>query len=117
MWKAIWPGTFVEENNLAKYISRLRKLLDSGGEITIETLPKHGYRFSAEVSELIQPAEKTILEKRTTRRLTMRVEEDFGEVPALPSPKHKAFPRLVFLTILGVIGVAVTVGLIWLWRQ
>jgi TolB-like protein/DNA-binding winged helix-turn-helix (wHTH) protein/Flp pilus assembly protein TadD len=81
MLETIWPGIFVEENNLAKYVSRLRKLLDSGSEITIETLPKHGYRFSAEVSQIIQPAEETILEKRTTRRLTVRVEEDFGEAP------------------------------------
>ena len=85
MMEFIWPGTFVEENNLAKYVSRLRKLLSSGGEITIQTLPKHGYRFSAEVNEIIQPAEETILEKRTTRRLTVRVEDDFDEKPLAPS--------------------------------
>ena len=76
MLERIWPGTFVEENNLAKYVSRLRKLLSSGGEITIETLPKHGYRFSAQVDELIKPAEETVLEKRTVRRVTVAYQKD-----------------------------------------
>jgi TolB-like protein/DNA-binding winged helix-turn-helix (wHTH) protein/Tfp pilus assembly protein PilF len=79
MMEKIWPDTFVEENNLAKYVSRLRRLLSAGSEITIETLPKHGYRFSANVNEVFQPVEETILEKRTKRRVTVRVEEDFGE--------------------------------------
>jgi TolB protein len=117
MLEAIWPGTFVEENNLAKYISRLRKLLDNGGEITIETLPKHGYRFSAEVNQIIQPAEETILEKRTTRRLTMRVEEDFGEAPLALPPKRRAFPARIFLTALVLIGLAATAALLWFWRH
>src|SRR5690242_18557731 len=84
MMEKIWPDTFVEDNNLAKYVSRLRRLLSSGDEITIETLPKQGYRFSANVSELFRPAEETILEKRTTRRVTVRVEEDFGEKQLTP---------------------------------
>jgi DNA-binding winged helix-turn-helix (wHTH) protein len=67
MMEKIWPDTFVEENNLAKYVSRLRRLLSAGSEITIETLPKHGYRFSANVNEVFQPVEETILEKRTKR--------------------------------------------------
>ena len=117
MLETIWPGIFVEENNLAKYVSRLRKLLNPSGEISIETLPKHGYRFSAEVSEIIQPAEETILEKRTTRRLMMRVQEDFGETPLALPAKRAVLPRKTFFTILVLIGLAATIGLIWLWRQ
>ena len=49
--KQIWPDSFVEENNLADNISRLRKTLGEGdnGEKFIETVPKRGYRFVAEV--------------------------------------------------------------------
>ena len=49
--KAVWPDTFVEENNLADNISRLRKALGEGenGQKFIETVPKRGYRFVAEV--------------------------------------------------------------------
>ncbi len=50
----IWPNTFVEEANLAKNISILRKIL--GGEQSgqyIETIPKRGYRFVAVVREVL----------------------------------------------------------------
>lgn len=46
--KSIWPDTFVEEGNLALNISLLRKALDAGGPY-IETVPRRGYRFIAEV--------------------------------------------------------------------
>src|SRR5215208_1066621 len=50
--KVVWPGTFVEENNIADNISRLRKALNDGahGQQFIETVPRRGYRFVAEVT-------------------------------------------------------------------
>src|SRR5918999_14945 len=47
----VWPDSFVEENNLAQNISALRKALGegSGGQKFIETVPKRGYRFVADV--------------------------------------------------------------------
>lgn len=50
LMRAIWPDTFVEENNLAVNISALRKLF--GTDHYIETVPKAGYRFVAEVRKL-----------------------------------------------------------------
>ncbi|NOT59083.1 MAG: hypothetical protein HOP19_02540, partial [Acidobacteria bacterium] len=49
--KTVWPDSFVEENNLADNISKLRKALGEGenGQKFIETVPKRGYRFVAEV--------------------------------------------------------------------
>jgi DNA-binding winged helix-turn-helix (wHTH) protein len=40
--KAVWPDSFVEENNLADNISKLRKALGDGenGQRCIETVPK-----------------------------------------------------------------------------
>ncbi len=51
LMKAVWPDSFVEENNLTDNISRLRKALGEGenGQKFIETIPKRGYRFVAEV--------------------------------------------------------------------
>ena len=46
---ALWPGTFVEEANLSFQISTLRKALGDGASEWIETIPKHGYRFTADV--------------------------------------------------------------------
>jgi TolB-like protein/DNA-binding winged helix-turn-helix (wHTH) protein/Tfp pilus assembly protein PilF len=65
MMGALWRDSFVEESNLAKQISRLRKILNSDGEQFIETLPKHGYRFSADLRLTIPVAEEPlILERR-----------------------------------------------------
>ena len=46
---ALWPDTIVEEANLSFQISTLRKALSDGEAQWIETIPKHGYRFSADV--------------------------------------------------------------------
>src|SRR5262249_26509381 len=52
--KKVWPDTFVEEANLASNISLLRKTLGDGenGHRYIETVPKRGYRFVADVKKL-----------------------------------------------------------------
>src|SRR5215218_6021812 len=50
MLTEIWEGSFVEENNLAQNISLLRKVLGENSDTKfIETVPKFGYRFIAEV--------------------------------------------------------------------
>jgi len=52
--QTIWPNTIVEESNLSSNISLIRKSLGDGenGQKFIETVPKRGYRFVAEVREL-----------------------------------------------------------------
>ncbi len=49
----VWPGIFVEDSNVAFQISTLRKLLGERANVPqfIETVPKRGYRFIAEVAE------------------------------------------------------------------
>ncbi len=51
LMQAVWPDTFVEEGALTRNISLIRKALgdtkEEGGYI--ETIPKRGYRFAAEV--------------------------------------------------------------------
>lgn len=49
--RAVWPDTFVEEGNLNYNISQIRKTLGDcePGVPYIQTLPKQGYRFVAEV--------------------------------------------------------------------
>lgn len=115
MMTAIWQDAFVEEVNLAKQISRLRKIFNSGGEKYIETLPKHGYRFSAEVSQILQPAEETILEKRTIKRLTVRLENETQDAPAL-LPKKRLLMTPFLLIVGAVVLIAAAAG-IWLWNR
>lgn len=49
--KRVWPDTFVEEATLARNISTLRRALGDSveSEEYIQTVPKRGYRFVAEV--------------------------------------------------------------------
>ena len=49
---AVWPGVIVEEGNIGKVIHAIRRALgETRGDWTcIETVPKHGYRFIAEVA-------------------------------------------------------------------
>lgn len=51
LMKRLWPDTFVEEANLAHHISLLRKTFDEGanGSKYIQTVPRRGYRFVANV--------------------------------------------------------------------
>src|SRR5215510_14676864 len=54
LMKKVWPNTFVEEVNLAKNVSSLRKILagEESEQHYIETIPKRGYRFVAGVREV-----------------------------------------------------------------
>jgi Tol biopolymer transport system component/DNA-binding winged helix-turn-helix (wHTH) protein len=53
--KAIWADRFVEEGILTVHISALRKVLgeNNGDDQYIETVPRVGYRFVAQVQEVI----------------------------------------------------------------
>src|SRR6185369_2357477 len=52
--RQVWPDTVVEENNLARHVSALRKALDEhpNQHQYILTMPGRGYRFVAEVKEV-----------------------------------------------------------------
>ncbi len=51
---SLWEGNYVEEANLTQHIYMLRKALkqNGGAEKYIETIPKNGYRFAADVHEV-----------------------------------------------------------------
>jgi TolB-like protein/DNA-binding winged helix-turn-helix (wHTH) protein len=58
LMRTVWRDTVVEENNLSQVVYLLRKALRDGedGARYIETVPKRGYRFVAEVRQL-EPAQ------------------------------------------------------------
>jgi DNA-binding winged helix-turn-helix (wHTH) protein/tetratricopeptide (TPR) repeat protein len=75
LMKQLWPNSIVEESNLTNYVSILRKELGDT-EKYIETVPKHGYRFVAEVRVMHDgeaeetvpiPATPHVKEVRTTK--------------------------------------------------
>jgi len=57
LMQRLWPDSVVEENNLDHNISKLRRALQDGanGQKFIETVPRQGYRFVAEVQRISGP--------------------------------------------------------------
>jgi len=93
--KEVWPDSFVEEGSLSQNIHELRKALgdDSSEPRYIETIPKRGYRFVAQVKVSAADAgridlagaqdETTVIERHTFARV---ISQEFGEteLPARP---------------------------------
>ena len=62
----LWPGTFVQEDSLAQAISQLRKRLrgkEREAEL-IETVPKRGFRFVAQLCQVELPPRSQATEAR-----------------------------------------------------
>src|SRR5713226_10272505 len=55
--RQVWPDAVVEENNINANVSILRKALgeDANGQSYIETVPRVGYRFVAQVAQISPP--------------------------------------------------------------
>src|SRR4030095_16402711 len=71
----VWPDTVVEENNLARNISALRKALDEqpNEHQYILTVPGRGYRFVASVREIELDSDEA--GEQTHRRLKIGTAE------------------------------------------
>ena len=86
MLKEVWPDTFVEEATLAQNIFTLRKALGQGknghGDLYIETVPKRGYRFVADVKERELNGSDVVVEQHT--RAQILIEEEEYEEESLP---------------------------------
>ena len=57
LMQRLWPDSVVEDNNLDHNISKLRRALQDGsnGQKFIETVPRQGYRFVADVQRISGP--------------------------------------------------------------
>jgi DNA-binding winged helix-turn-helix (wHTH) protein/TolB-like protein len=68
----LWPDTYIDENNLAVTVSMLRKAFGERAfdRKFIETIPKRGYRFVAEVGE--PNATGLLIEKHTVANITVK---------------------------------------------
>lgn len=96
LMQKVWPDTFVEEGNLAKNISALRKILSNGNgaQDYIETIPKRGYRFVAQVKELSDGPMDLIVAERVRAHIATEEEEDdsSSDSAALPFSPQQALP-------------------------
>src|SRR5712664_2202157 len=65
----LWPDSFVEEANLTQNIYMLRKALGEGNYI--DTVPRRGYRFAAEVRDWEDTSgEVLMIREQTSASLT-----------------------------------------------
>lgn len=95
--KEVWPDSFVEESSLSRNIYLLRKALDESSDESeyIETVPRYGYRFIADVNEFdngdaasvhrrepdaLLPIEAEVPEAEEEESVN---EEDFKQKPSL----------------------------------
>ena len=124
LMQEVWPDTFVEEGNLARNVSTLRKLLGEGegGQQYVETIPRRGYRFAANVKE----ADEGTVIVRERSRVTIEQEEVIadGEAEKLattgekflpPAPSRSRVPARTISLILLIVALG---GIFyWLWNR
>ena len=89
----IWPDTFVEEVSLAKMISLLRKTLGEDFRHSyIETVPRRGYRFVAEVREVCQENGAQMTSSHQRAEMNVAIEQNGLRAPE-DSPPHQLAVR------------------------
>jgi Tol biopolymer transport system component/DNA-binding winged helix-turn-helix (wHTH) protein len=78
LMKEVWPDVFVEEASLARNVSVLRKILRKNASKNqyIETIPKRGYRFTADVKEGWDNTGDLVVEQHVRARLVIEEEEE-----------------------------------------
>lgn len=91
----VWPDSFVEENNLAQNISALRKVLGAGGGKLIETVPKRGYRFAADVQEIWDENVDIVVRERTRAHIVVEEEGNDDRSPAARAATIELLPGTV----------------------
>jgi pimeloyl-ACP methyl ester carboxylesterase/DNA-binding winged helix-turn-helix (wHTH) protein/class 3 adenylate cyclase len=91
LMQQVWPDSYVEENNLAQNISILRKILGerADGLRYIETVPKRGYRFVAQVKEIGERTD-VIVREHTRARIIIEEEDAEPDVQSLPGKPREA---------------------------
>jgi Tol biopolymer transport system component/DNA-binding winged helix-turn-helix (wHTH) protein len=94
--QAIWPDSLVEESSLSQNIFLLRRMLKEDGDdrTFIETIPRRGYRFAAEVRPVaaeVRPVAagvsqavdiETVFQQRSETRIV--IEDEFEAAPDAP---------------------------------
>jgi TolB-like protein/DNA-binding winged helix-turn-helix (wHTH) protein len=117
--QAVWGDTFVEEGNLTRYISYVRKALGDASEDAglIVTIARKGYQFTADVTvaDAADTAKQGAVQVSTGRQVASRYAADLEvaadeAVSKAPSHRQKA-------AVLGASAVLLVIVSVATWRQ
>ena len=94
--RKVWADCYVEEATLTQHIYMLRKILQQNGRVYIETVPKYGYRFNADVKEINFAAEELKNDEETEPDENSSIAE--AEEVSKESPESVGFSQNKFKT-------------------
>lgn len=99
LMREIWPDSIVEENNITVSMSILRKTLgdDQLTHQFIETVPRRGYRFLAEVTE-VTPEKPAASVSRRPETPTESQDETIDSLAVFPSQMPGSDPNVEYLS-------------------
>ncbi|MGQ0542254.1 MAG: winged helix-turn-helix domain-containing tetratricopeptide repeat protein [Blastocatellia bacterium] len=106
----VWADSFVEESNLSRHIYRIRKTFSDLGESDeiIQTVPRRGYRFTADIAENGQNS--IVIERHSVSRTVIEELERSEEpnIKTIPAAHFRApYTRYALPAVLfGVIAVS-----------
>jgi len=103
----VWADTFVEESTLSQNILTLRKTLAAfqKDKQFIVTVPRRGFRFVADVKEIVGDEEFFIVEKRTRTHIVAEQKEIHDSKDTETAIAKKTIPEKTFAKKYAVFGV------------
>lgn len=95
LMRRLWPDTSVEESNLTQNVYLLRKELGAAedGRSYIETVPRRGYRFTAEVEEVTEGGAGAAAERSAEAS-----DDSFSALAVLPFVNEREDPEAEYLS-------------------
>jgi DNA-binding winged helix-turn-helix (wHTH) protein/TolB-like protein/Tfp pilus assembly protein PilF len=125
--RGVWSGQLVEEGNINRQISTLRRALGetSAEPQFVETIPKVGYRFVAPVREIRDQGADLVIERHTIARIVTEEEDVANGGVFEPSPEPKALPasgeqevnrrrsRALVAVVVFLVGLTLTLAYAW----
>lgn len=99
LMREVWPDAIVEENNITVSMSILRKTLGDHNvkRQFIETVPRRGYRFFAEVTEITTGQRETIEFRRPVTQTALE-EEPIDSLAVIPMQNPGSDPNVEYLS-------------------
>lgn len=98
---SVWRDATVEPGNLDVTISRLRKALgqNDNGRKFIETVPRLGYKFVADVREVAEEVPALIVEKQSSARIVIDEQISLARPPIGAALARLLSPKRRFLAV------------------